>query len=174
MVKDGASDLDICDNNPTVFAKYFKGIDRMRNLVCKPRDKNVAPTIEIYWGDSGTGKTRKAIEDNPDAYIVTKPNGNNTLWYDGYTGQTTLIYDEFYGWASYDHILRICDRYPLKVQIKGGFVEMRATKIIFTSNKPYTDWWPNVNDKSAFERRIKEFGKITHFAKMEEADLGFA
>lgn len=144
--------------------KYQHGIAAARMALSKSRDRTVAPKIFIYWGDSGTGKTRKALDEFPDAYIVTKPNGNGTLWFDGYHGQETMIIDEFYGWIPYDFLLRLCDRYPLKLQIKGGFVECCATRFIFTSNKPWKDWY-NVSDTSALERRIREFGEILHFNK---------
>lgn len=151
--------------------KYTKAINAARQALAKPRDKNIAPTIEIYWGESGTGKTRKALDDNPDAYILTKPNGNNTVWWDNYTGQTCVIFDEFYGWVSYDFLLRVLDRYPLQVQVKGDFVQLTATKFVITSNKPWEEWYPNVQDKSALKRRIQEFGTVTHFAKMQERDV---
>lgn len=165
LLKSGCSDLTLFEEIPQVAFKYQRGIQAARMALARPRSKDVQPEILIYWGDSGTGKTRKAIDEYPDAYILTKPNGNGTLWFDGYTGQTTMILDEFYGWVQYDLLLRLCDRYPLKLQIKGGFVECTATRFIFTSNKPWQDWYPNIEDKSAMERRIKEFGKVTHFTK---------
>lgn len=158
--------LSVLEDAPEVLVKYYKGLQFAQSLLAKRRTPDTAPTIEIYWGDSGTGKTKKAITDHPEAYILTKPNGNNITWFDGYEGQTTIIFDEFYGWVSYDLLLRILDRYPLKLQVKGGFVECSATHFIFTSNKPWTDWYPNIEDKSALKRRINEFGKITHFAKL--------
>lgn len=164
-LREGATDLQMFDELPHVAFKYQRGIMAARTVLSVPRKAATPPSIDIYWGDSGTGKTKKAIEESPDAFILTKPNGNNCVWFDGYTGQSTIIFDEFYGWVPYDLLLRICDRYPLKLQIKGGFVECSATKFIFTSNKKWEDWYPNIDDKSALERRIREFGKVTHFVK---------
>lgn len=157
---------DVLENHPASFVRYHKGFQAVQLVLGKRRNPEESPTIEIYWGDSGTGKSRKAVEENPGAYIMTKPNGNNTVWFDGYEGQETIIFDEFYGWVQYDLLLRILDRYPLRLQVKGGFVECSATKFIFTSNKSWVDWYPNVQDTSALERRIREFGKVTHFAKL--------
>lgn len=157
---------DVLDAAPEVVVKYYKGLQFVSTLLSKRRCPEVAPEIVIYWGESGTGKTRLAVSENPEAYLLTKPNGNGTIWFDGYDGQSTIIFDEFYGWVQYDLLLRILDRYPLRLQIKGGFVECSATKFIFTSNKPWTDWYPNIDDKCALQRRIKEFGKITHFKSL--------
>lgn len=170
MLKAGKRMADVLDENPAVVVKFHRGLMYAGMLLAKPRDPSVSPIIEIYWGDSGTGKTRKAIDENEDSYLLTKPNGNNTVWFDGYEGQKCVILDEFYGWVQYDLLLRLLDRYPLKVQTKGGFVEMCATKFVITSNKQWQDWYPNVDDKSALDRRIREFGRVTHFTKMELVD----
>lgn len=164
LLRDGKRLADVLDLHPVVVVKYFRGLQAAATLLARPRDPSVAPIIEIFWGDSGTGKTRKATLENPDAYLLTKPNGNGTLWFDGYEGQSCIILDEFYGWVQYDLLLRLLDRYPLRVQTKGGTVEMQATKFVITSNKEWREWYPNVLCHAALERRIREFGKVTHFA----------
>lgn len=166
LLSAGATDRQLFEELPHVAFKYQRGISAARQCLAPRRSAASEPKIEIYWGDSGTGKTRKALDDNPSAYILTKPNGNGCVWFDGYAGESTIIFDEFYGWIPYDLLLRICDRYPLKLQIKGGFVECGATHFIFTSNKPWREWYPNIEDISALERRIREFGHVTHFAKL--------
>lgn len=133
-----------------------------REAYMPARDQNEAPEIEIFWGPSGSGKTRRAVEENPGAYILTKPRDKSSLWWNGYNGQSTVIIDEFYGWIQYDFLLRLLDRYPLRVEIKGGAVNMAATKFVITSNKPWREWYKNIDDLSALERRIREFGKVEY------------
>lgn len=41
----------------------------------------------------------------------------------------------------YNFLLRMLDRYALSVEVKGGSVPLRATKFIFTSNTPPTEWY---------------------------------
>lgn len=161
---------DLVEDSAVVVVKFHRGLQYVSSLMAKPRDPEVPPEVYIYWGESGTGKTRKAIAENPDCYILTKPNGNNTVWFDGYEGQSCVVLDEFYGWIQYDLLLRVLDRYPLKVQTKGGFVEFRATKFVITSNKPWMEWYPNIDDKQALERRVREYGHVTHFTRMELVD----
>lgn len=105
--------------------------------------------IIILWGPSGTGKSRKCYEDYPDAYWKTKGN-----WWEGYNNEETVIIDEFYGWLEYDFILRLCDRYPLTVPIKGGHAQFNSKRIVFTSNKKWQDWWERAHDLEPFKRRI--------------------
>lgn len=178
MIKSGASSKDLFEELPQVAFKYQRGIEACAAAYAQPRDPNVAPTITILWGPSGTGKTRESVEKNPGAYIVSKPaGGDKKVWWDGYRGQSTVIIDEFYGWIPYDLLLRILDRYPLRVEYKGGSTHLSATNFWITSNKPWEEWYPNIDDISALRRRIREFGTVIHKLALEEQEdgqLGFA
>lgn len=76
-------------------------------------------------------------------------------WWDGYEGQHTVVIDEFYGWIKYDFFLRLTDRYPLQVETKGGVVQFVSRRIVFTSNAAPDTWYPGVQDRAPFERRIQ-------------------
>lgn len=66
-----------------------------------------------------------------------------------------MIIDEFYGWLRYSFLLQLLDRYPIRIEYKGGSVEFTSRRIILTSNKAPQDWY----DKDKFpyppiERRL--------------------
>lgn len=170
MIRSGKRMADILEAHPVAFVKFHRGLQMAATLLTAPRNPERAPEIHIYWGESGTGKTRKAVSENVGAYLLTKPNGNNTLWFDGYTGEDTVILDEFYGWVQYDLLLRMLDRYPLRVQTKGGTVEFCAWRFFITSNKPWDEWYPNITNLDALRRRIAEFGHVTRFRAMRAVD----
>lgn len=100
-------------------------------------------------GSSGTGKTRWAWENYPELY--SKPEGN---WWDGYTGQNTILLDDYYGDIPYSQFLKVLDRYPLNLQIKGGFTPALYTTVIITSNDNYDRWYPQ--HEGAITRRIHQ------------------
>ena len=77
-----------------------------------------------------------------------------------------MVFDDFYGGVRYSMILRICDKFPLLLDCKGGASPCMADTIIFTSNKPPNEWWKNLLDLSAFERRI------THLVEFKMTPLG--
>ena len=52
-----------------------------------------------------------------------------------------IIIDEFYGWLKYDELLKIMDRYPYQVPVKGGFVSFASKHIVITSNAPIANWY---------------------------------
>lgn len=92
----------------------------------------------MFYGASGTGKSRRAAELCGSESTYYKPRGK---WWDGYANQDNVIIDDFYGWLSFDEFLRIADRYPCRVEVKGGFAEFTSKRIVITSNQAPSQWW---------------------------------
>lgn len=134
-IQNGCTDMHaIAISHPTTYIRYFRGISEWLKLVHPIAPRNFKTEVFYYWGPPGTGKSRRALEEATAAFennVYYKPRG---LWWDGYRQQDGVIIDDFYGWIKYDELLKICDRYPYKVQIKGGFEEFKAKKIWITSN----------------------------------------
>lgn len=156
------ADIQNGERNHTVLAKtygatyirYFRGIKEYIRIINPIEPRNFKTDIYYYYGPPGTGKSRRALEEATatGGGIYYKPRG---LWWDGYEQQNCVIIDDFYGWIKYDELLKICDRYPYKVQIKGGFEEFTSKKIWITSNVD-TDLLYKFDgyNVAAFERRI--------------------
>jgi len=108
--------------------------------------------VVILWGATGVGKSRLLNDLFPDAYW--KPKGK---WWNGYSGQATVIFDDFYGWLEIDCLLRICDRYPILTEVKGGVVQFVAKNIVFTSNTSWQTWYKSWRPEhyAAMRRRIE-------------------
>lgn len=153
-IKNGASDQDIAENYFDLWVKYNVSFSKYRLM--HSVNRNWQTEVIVIVGPTGTGKSRWAMETFPNAYW--KPRSD---WWDGYHGHEVVILDEFYGWIQYDLLLRLCDRYPLLVQIKGGTVSFVAKKIIITSNKVHTQWYKEAYIP-AFERRVKEWRFMGH------------
>jgi len=119
---------------------------------------SVERTVFVFWGRTGTGKSRRAWEEaSLDAY----PKDPSTKWWDGYRGQQHVVLDEFRGRVAIEHLLRWFDRYPVCVETKGGAVVLRATRIWITSNLSPDSWFPDVDEETrlALRRRLN----ITHY-----------
>lgn len=159
---EGATERELAESEDTfgAWAKYNKIIPKYRMLVGKQRSW---PTETIvYWGEPGIGKSSRAFhEGGADAFWLSKPAGN-TAWWDGYIGQETVVIDEFYGWISRDLMCRICDRYPLNVETKGGSQPFLAKKIIITSNSHPTEWWPKVGLGPMLRRLTAPLGHVVN------------
>lgn len=137
------------------------------NMVAEPMER----TVEVFWGKTGTGKSRRAWEEAGwDAY----PKIPSTKFWDGYNGQDHVVIDEFTGQIGIEHLLRWCDRYPVSVETKGSATVFRAKKIWITSNIDPRDWYPQApeSQKEALLRRLR----ITHYPGnpvFEEAERVF-
>lgn len=77
--------------------------------------------------------------------------------FDGYNPRDhlTVVFDEFYGWLPYHQLLELCDRYGVRVQIKGGTCQFRPACVVFTSNSHPTKWYKYEHFQyDPLERRI--------------------
>ena len=113
---------------------------------------------EWYWGDSGTGKTRKAREENPGAYLK-----NPNKWWDGYVDQDVVVIDE---WSPNHeclaaHLKQWADHHPFCAETKGSSKCIRPKKIIVTSNYSPEQCFTKEEDLAPIRRRFK----VTHFNK---------
>lgn len=98
-----------------------------------------------YWGPTGSGKTRTAIElFNGQNYWIS---GRDLQWWDGYEAHENVIFDEFRAdFCKFHELLRILDRYPYTVAIKGGTRQLLAKTIVITSCFPPQLVYPNKKD----------------------------
>lgn len=158
----GATNVELAELDFPIWCQYYRQLDQYRTMISKPRDHET--NIIVVQGPTGTGKSRWAKDTYPNAYWKQR-----SIWWDGYTGQDVVIIDEFYGWLPYDLLLRICDRYPLLVETKGGQVNFAAKTIVFTSNSIPERWYKNAYFK-AFIRRVKTWMVMPRWGEVFETD----
>jgi len=159
MIVEGTSLREIAHEHPGTFARYHRGFEALRAYTAGGRDGIHDVDVEVRWGPPGSGKTRYFFEKyGPELFIVSPPRDRNgSVWFDGFDGavHSAVLFDDFYGWYRYNNLLRICDRYPFNVEIKGGTVPMSALSICFTCNSHPKYWFNNGRcDLAALERRI--------------------
>ena len=126
MIENGATEEQIADHDFELWVRSYRAFREYRLLIQPPRSHEVE--VFVLQGPTGTGKSKWAMDNYPDAYWKQR-----SIWWDGYAKQETVIIDEFYGWMPFDTLLRVCDRYPLLVETKGGQVNFVAKTIIITT-----------------------------------------
>lgn len=151
LIAAGESMRSVAEQHPETFVKYFRGLQQLK-LLLTPRPRDFKTEVCVLIGPPGVGKSRLVRAGRDDAYW--KPRGK---WWDGYDGQEVVILDDFYGWIPFDEMLRIMDRYPLRVETKGGTVEFKARALYITSNKEPQHWYNEEFDLRALFRRITEY-----------------
>lgn len=156
----GGTMRQLAAENPLAVVKFGRGFSQLKTLTDPPRSSDA---VTVYWlyGSTGSGKTRSAWEYGkataPDSIWCS----NDSLqWYDGYDGQVVTIFDDFRAKdIRFSLLLRILDRYELRVQFKGGYVSWRPKVIIITTPKNVRSTFAKRNehrpeDLVQLERRI--------------------
>jgi len=137
LIQNGATLEDIATTHPTAIIKFSRGLSVLRSICSGKRDPTNPPAVYWLFGATGTGKTRAAYEwaysKYGDADTLLLP--DSTLkWFDTYDGQQCVIIDDFRAkGVTFSFLLRILDRYPVCVPIKGAFVNWKPEVIIITT-----------------------------------------
>ena len=111
---------------------------KAKELIARTRvwsySRKEKPTVCWFWGSTGTGKTRTAIEIAKDSGLGHWMSHSEKLfWFDGYLGQEYAIIDDFRRhMCTFEYFLRLIDRNEMQVQVKGGFVNWIPKVIIIT------------------------------------------
>lgn len=147
----GASLKEISNDHFNSWCRYRQSFATYKQLQQPKRDFKTK--VAVIWGPTGVGKSRFVQEKaGEDCYWKS-----DQKWWDGYTNQTHVCLDDFYGWIKYHDMLRLLDRYPLQLETKGGQVEFNSQYIWITSNKHPREWWKDLSEEkyAALERRIE-------------------
>lgn len=160
-IREGNKLTELWDNFPTQMARYPKMYSDLHAL----RKGRKPPQVELLYGPTGTGKTKWFYDNAPEGNWYCTPVSNGTLWLDGYRGQSWVLFDDFSGQMRLTELLRLLDRYPVSVPVKGGFADFSpAERIVITTNihpyKWYKTWEGREGQYNALCRR---FRVITEF-----------
>lgn len=118
-----------------------------------PNKRDTKPEIMWIFGPTGVGKTHIAYEllGNDDTWI----SGGNLRWFDGYNGQKNVIIDDFRkDFCTYHYCLRLFDKYPMRVEVKGGSRPWVPNKIVITCPYNPEDLYDNREDVNQLLRRL--------------------
>lgn len=149
-IKAGKRMRDVADEEPVAYVKYHRGLEKLQKILIVPRTE--IPDVRVYWGSTGTGKTARAMEWLPDAYMWTPALGK---WWDGYEGEKDVILDEFRGQIPFGQLLNLLDRYQAKVEFKGGVCQFAGTRICLTSPLPPAKWYKDLDQEDKLEQLLR-------------------
>lgn len=116
--------------------------------------RSTKPRVFWFWGRSGLGKSRKAVAmagaAGEEPFILS-----GSRWFDGYDAHKFAILDDFRPEIlPFAFFLRLLDRYPVRVEIKGGSRQWLAETIVVTSVLSPRQCVPQGEDGVQLCRRI--------------------
>jgi len=159
-IMSGATYKEVARQHPVQFVKYYRGFKEL--MVQLIEDRTKPPEVYVYWGGTGTGKSKTAREECPNAWVWAP---QMEKWFQNYMGQKEAIFEEFRGQITFGHLLSICDPYNSPNQNKGGDIPFVAQKIIFTSPIHPEEWYQNLRGDDSIDQFIRRITKIVHFKK---------
>jgi hypothetical protein len=150
---------------PSIFARVFQNIDKMRQDSLfeeyKKKFRNIETTY--IYGKTGIGKTSYIYEKfGFNIYRVTNYGYHP---FDYYEGQDIIIFDEFDSSFKITEMLNYLDRYPLALPCRFNDKVACYTKIFIISNKTIKEQYPNIQTEkmeqyNAFLRRIHNIARM--------------
>ena len=132
-IASGRSVDDITMADPNVYHQYGRTLNKVEDIALRRRYRTEMTTCLWLYGPTGTGKSARAFEGfNPETHYVWRCQTN---WQDGYTGQETIIINDFRGEIKYNDFLNMIDRYPYYVERRGReTAPFLAKHVIVTSS----------------------------------------
>lgn len=134
---------------------------RHAELYLKYKDKKeIREDLQVinYWGETNQGKTYRVYQENDDVFRPI-----NFKWWDGYDGDEVVLLDDIRkDFCKFHELLNLLDKYPIRVEHKGGSRQLKAKKIYITTPIPLVDMWSNrcSEDIQQLARRITHTEEI--------------
>jgi len=154
-LRDGETIKQVAQDHPGDYIRYHRGLTAFAALFSAPR----TVTTDVFWfhGSTGSGKSHAARELSPDAYWKSM---DSSKWWDGYDGVADVVLDDYRcNFSTFTFLLRLFDKYPLQVEVKGGTVNFNARRVFVTAPHPPDVMWSNREEKGdlgQLTRRITE------------------
>lgn len=115
-----------CENYQQI--KFTEKYKELLNLKVKRTEK---PFVTWIYGPTGKGKTEYADALLPDAYWLD----DNFKFWNGYECQEDIIIDDFReDMCSLQKLLKLCQKFQMRVEVKNSWRPVLAKRIIFTCN----------------------------------------
>jgi RNA helicase len=163
-ISTGQSSLEIFTNFGSSFLKHHNGIAKAICLVAPPRDF----TTEVYWcwGSTGTGKSKWVYQTCDRNQLFVKDGA--TKWFCGYQGQKNIVFDDFRPSKDlpFASLLKMFDRYPMTVEMKGGHVNFAPERIFITTPLPPTATFEHLDwiGTEAINQLLRRITKVIEFS----------
>lgn len=168
MLKGGQPVFDVLDTFPHMLPAT-RALTHGRSAVLEVKERSERPHTIVLYGDADTGKSSSAeLYCETKGYKPYHVTIQNNLWFDGYDPMkhTAIIFEEFSGQRMKLSMLnQLLDKFPCRVETKGGHLPWLVKCVIFTSNYAPRKWYKfddqerNLNYDALFRRLdvISEF-----------------
>ncbi|MEM2003003.1 MAG: RNA helicase domain-containing protein [Candidatus Methanomethylicaceae archaeon] len=135
------------------FVRNHSGLRALKSLITRPVWRDNIKVVWLY-GPTGRGKSHllATLARAPGVDAYWKPSGP---WFEGYTGEPYIFMDDFRaGDMQFSDLLKLCDKFPLRIPIKGSSAWVEADKIFITTPQQPEITYNEHEDIGQLMRRI--------------------
>ncbi len=164
-IMSGTRQIDLLFTYLKEMARYPRLYQMIRSMVRPTRTTEL--TVRLNFGGTGLGKSRYAYDNHPQLYALPL---SNQLWFDGYDMHKTALLDDFAGAASrltLNDTLRLLDRYPIQVQVKGRFTWWMPDLIVITTNVHPRNWYKWASREEQYTALIRRLTEVWWYREDE-------
>lgn len=166
---------EICIEDPIFYHQYGRTLEKASAIGLRKRFRTKMTEGIWIWGGSGSGKSHEAFKDyDPSTHYVKNLNED---WWDGYTGQPVVIFNEFRGSCyKFSELLDLVDKWPKTIKWRNReSVPFLAEKLIITCICKPEECYAGVEkleDWEQFTRRFKVRQKIEYIESEQKYSIG--
>lgn len=161
---------EICIEDPIFYHQYGRTLEKAAAIGLRKRFRKKMTKGVWFWGESGSGKSHEAFKDyDPSTHYVKNLCED---WWDGYTGQPIVIFNEFRGNCKFSELLDLVDKWPKTVKWRNReSVPFLAEKLIITCICKPKDCYKGIEDFEdweQFDRRFEVYQKENNIKESEQ------
>ena len=171
-VKAGMALSKVAEEFSLAWVAHGRGLTSLRQQLKLDADRRSfgpeGPEVWVLWGPSGTGKSRFVAVRWPDAFWKAP----ESKWWDGYSGQETVVLDDFKDYAM--PLVELSSASLTGTPMggsQGRSVPMMAKRYVLTSNTSPDDWYIRADPHRTVRRRISDFAE--RFGRLIECQAGW-
>lgn len=167
-IKKGVSMYEIADEHFGDYIRYYRGFQKFKNLFDKKYSGGRRDIkVNLIFGKSGSGKTQFVLDKYGDDNVFIMSFSNKSEWWDGYEGESVILFDDYNNNLRIDRLLRLLDRYKCRLPIKGGFSWAKWVEVWITTNLIPDE----IHEKAKPEHRVALFRRINKIYNIVDRKL---
>lgn len=154
------------EEHPEAFVRYHKGLNALLQGALTHRDE--PPEVAIVLGLPGCGKSYLARQNPDNLKSWDDPLDGDMSWFDGLDNAEKAIFDDFDGRRSgvkLRTVLRLLDRYAIRVPVKGAFTSYAPREVWLTTNYHPNDWYDWADRAPQYEALKRRVTIVYHFRR---------
>ncbi len=167
-IQRGDTVRNLLKDHTHMVAKYPRFLSTCKDVYRPKYDAEAkGPKVRLLYGKTGTGKSRVVFEHwcNKTGFYEM-PLASGQLWWDGLDGHDLILYDDFSGASSHmrlDFLLKILDRYPRRVPVKGSHRWHMAKEVVITTNIHPRMWYDFTGREEQYLALKRRFTQVWIF-----------